>query len=409
MKATLTLRLANNQPETRTMYTLFDGIAHTSLKPLTYTRPVAELRVGILTIREKWERRLGENCRIRTKDYLSSKFDGFEAGGSLGIAASVLPNNELVKAIKKLEVNQLLMYDGLVIAINELPETVVNMEEYLDGFEMIEYEGEVSVVKQPADIFRLNGAEISADYELIKGAVTPQEINGTNRTMGEQILIEEGAKVNCAVLNASGGPIYIAAGAEVMEGTVIRGPFAALPGSVCKLATKVYGPTTIGPYSKIGGEVNNCVFQGYSNKGHDGFLGNSVIGEWCNLGADTNSSNLKNNYGNVKVWSYQDKEMVDSGLQFHGLIMGDHSKCGINTMFNTGTIIGVNANIFGSGFPPKFIPSYSWGGADGIETYDLDKSFEVAAKVMERRNVQLTADDKAILSRIYDDSAEFRR
>ncbi|MBL4705069.1 MAG: GlmU family protein [Flavobacteriales bacterium] len=390
------------------MYTLFDGVGHVALKPLTHTKPVAELRVGILTIKEKWEKFLGDPCRIRTKDYLSSKFDGFDSTGTLGIAATALPTAELVRAIKKLEDKQLLMKDGMVVAINELPETVADLDEYLSDFEMIEFKEEISFLLQPGDIFRLNGQEIISDFQLIKDGITPQDIDSSNHTMGDQILVEEGAKLQLCTLNASTGPIFIAAGAEIMEGSMIRGPFAALPGAVTKMGTKIYGPTTLGPEVKVGGEVNNCVFQGYSNKGHDGFLGNSVIGEWCNIGADTNSSNLKNNYGNVKVWNYTEEEEVDSGLQFHGLIMADHAKCGINTMFNTGTVIGVNANVFGAGFPPKFIPSYSWGGADGFKTYDLEKSFEVAAMVMERRSVEFNAEDEAILTRVFEDSKKFR-
>jgi len=390
------------------MYTLFDGIGHEALKPLTYTRPVAELRIGILTIKEKWEKHLGDPCRIRTKDYLGSKFDGFEAGGTLGIAATALPTPALVKSIKKLEDKQLLMKDGAVIAINELPETIADLDEYLADFQMIEFDGEVSFLINPSDIFRLNGQEIESDFQLIKDSITPSDIHSSNQSIGEQILIEEGAKVQFATLNASEGPIYIEAGAEIMEGSLIRGPFVALAGSVCKLGTKVYGPTTLGPHVKVGGEVTNCVFQGYSNKGHDGFLGNSVVGEWCNIGADSNSSNLKNNYGNVKVWSYVEEDEVDSGLQFHGLIMGDHSKCGINTMFNTGTIIGVNANVFGGGFPAKFIPSFSWGGADGFQTYDLTKAIEVGKTVMDRRSVEMNADDEAILTHVFEESKRYR-
>ncbi|MFT7612399.1 MAG: UDP-N-acetylglucosamine diphosphorylase/glucosamine-1-phosphate N-acetyltransferase [Parvicellaceae bacterium] len=390
------------------MYTLFDGIGHEALKPLTYTRPVADLRIGILTIKEKWEKHLGDPCRVRTKDYLRSKFDGFEAGGTLGIAATALPTAALVKAIKKLEDKQLLMKDGAVVAINELPESIADLDEYLADFEMIEFEEEISFLINPSDIFRLNGQEIEADFQLIKDSITPQDIHPSNQFIGEQILIEEGAKVQFSMLNASDGPIFIEAGAEIMEGTLIRGPFVALEGSVCKMGAKIYGPTTLGPYVKVGGEINNCVFQGYSNKGHDGFLGNSVVGEWCNIGADTNSSNLKNNYGNIKVWSYVEEDEVDSGLQFHGLIMGDHSKCGINTMFNTGTIIGVNANVFGGGFPAKFIPSFVWGGADGFQTYDLKKAIEVGKIVMERRSVELNADDEAILTQVFEDSKRHR-
>jgi len=390
------------------MYTLFDGLGHVSLKPLTYTRPVAELRVGILTIKEKWEKFLEDECNVRTKDYLSDKFEGYNGADSLGIAATVLPTKELVRAIKKLEINQLLIKEGMVLAINALPEASVDFNTYLEGFEMIEYEENVSFLVNPADIFGLNGQEIESDLNLISPNASFQDISSGNQTTGDQIYVEAGAIVNGCYLNSSEGPIYISSEAEIMEGSMIRGPFAALPGSVCKMGTKIYGATTLGPHSKVGGELNNVVFQGYSNKGHDGFLGNSVIGMWCNLGADTNTSNLKNNYSNVRVWSYYEEDNVDLGITFHGMIMGDHSKCGINTMINTGTVVGVNANVYGGNFPPKFIPSYSWGGSAGFQTYDLDKSFEVATKVMARRNVGLDGQEKEILKRVYDDSKKFR-
>jgi len=390
------------------MYTLFDGLGHVSLKPLTYTRPVAELRVGILTIKEKWEKFLEDECNVRTKDYLSDKFEGYNGADSLGIAATVLPAKELVRAIKKLEINQLLIKEGMVLAINALPEASVDFNTYLEGFEMIEYEENVSFLVNPADIFGLNGQEIESDLNLISPNASFQDISSGNQTTGDQIYVEAGAIVNGCYLNSSEGPIYISSEAEIMEGSMIRGPFAALPGSVCKMGTKIYGATTLGPHSKVGGELNNVVFQGYSNKGHDGFLGNSVIGMWCNLGADTNTSNLKNNYSNVRVWSYYEEDNVDLGITFHGMIMGDHSKCGINTMINTGTVVGVNANVYGGNFPPKFIPSYSWGGSAGFQTYDLDKSFEVATKVMARRNVGLDGQEKEKLKRVYDDSKKFR-
>jgi len=390
------------------MYTLFDGLGHVSLKPLTYTRPVAELRVGILTIKEKWERFLEEPCNIRTKDYLSDKFKGHEGGDTLGISATVLPTKELVRAIKKLETNQLLIKDGMVLAINALPESSIDFNSYLEGFETIDYEDNVSFLVNPADIFVLNGQEIERDLKLISASSSFQEVGTNNHTTGDQIYVEEGAVVSGCYLNSSEGPIYVASGAEIMEGSMIRGPFAALSGSVCKMGAKIYGATTLGPHSKVGGELNNVVFQGYSNKGHDGFIGNSVIGMWCNLGADTNTSNLKNNYSNVRVWNYYEEDNVDLGMIFHGMIMGDHSKCGINTMINTGTVIGVNANIFGGNFPPKFIPSYSWGGSGGFQTYDLDKSYEVAAKVMARRKIDLDTQEKEILKRVFDDSKKFR-
>lgn len=392
------------------MYTLFDGIGHVSLKPLTYTRPVAEIRVGIFSLREKWEKHLDDECRVRTKDYLTEKYNGNDLAGSLGIAATVLPNTKLVQAIKKLEINQLLIKDGTVIAINELPEVNVDFDQYLDGFEMIEYTDEISFLINPCDIFSLNGKELEADFRLLNvdNRKKNLDIEQNNQVIGDNVLVEDGAIVNACILNSSTGPIYIESGAEIMEGTIIRGPFAALKGSVCKVGTKVYGPTTLGPYSKIGGEVNNCVFQGYANKGHDGFLGNSVIGEWCNLGADTNSSNLKNNYSNIRVWSYGSEATVDTNLQFHGVIMGDHSKCGINTMFNTGTIVGVGANLFGGNFLPKFIPSFSWGGSEIIETYHFDKAMSVASIVMERRNLTLTDADQNILRQVFADSKKYR-
>ena len=225
----------------------------------------------------------------------------------------------------------------------------------------------------------------------------------------ENIFIEEGAKLNFCTLNASSGPIYIGKNAEIMEGCVVRGALAMCENSVLKLSAKIYGATTLGPYCKVGGEVNNSVLMGYSNKGHDGFLGNSVLGEWCNIGADSNNSNLKNNYAQVRLWSYETENFAKTGLQFCGLMMGDHSKCGINTMFNTGTVVGVNANIFGSGFPRNFVPSYSWGGASGFTTYLTKKAFEVAKVVMARRNVEFTAQDEAILTQVFEDTKKWRK
>ena len=260
------------------MYTLFDGLGHVSLKPLTYTRPVAELRVGILTIKEKWEKFLEDECNVRTKDYLSDKFEGYNGADSLGIAATVLPAKELVRAIKKLEINQLLIKEGMVLAINALPEASVDFNTYLEGFEMIEYEENVSFLVNPADIFGLNGQEIESDLNLISPNASFQDISSGNQTTGDQIYVEAGAIVNGCYLNSSEGPIYISSEAEIMEGSMIRGPFAALPGSVCKMGTKIYGATTLGPHSKVGGELNNVVFQGYSNKGHDGFLVGGGVG-----------------------------------------------------------------------------------------------------------------------------------
>lgn len=381
------------------MYTLFDGSAHKSLQPLTLTKPVAHLRVGIFTILEKWERYLEQSVSVRTKDYLTQKFKGNSKFGGIGVSANVLPTSDLVDVIKNLENKQLLTYKGKLIAINPLPKADENLDAYLKDFTKVEYDTEVSSIEYPWDIFRKNDAEIRADFEFIKKEKKRSKQSGISNTLinEKDIFIEEGAKVNGAFLNASEGPIYIAKDAEVMEGCLVRGPFALCEHGGLKMGAKIYGATTVGPYCKVGGELNNVVMQAYSNKGHDGFLGNSVIGEWCNLGADTNCSNLKNNYGSVKVYSYAEGKAIDTGLQFCGLIMGDHSKSGINTMFNTGTVVGVSANIFGADFPPKHILSFSWGD----EKFKLEKAFEVAQRMMSRRNVSFTNDDKKIFEELY--------
>jgi UDP-N-acetylglucosamine diphosphorylase/glucosamine-1-phosphate N-acetyltransferase len=264
-------------------------------------------------------------------------------------------------------------------------------------------------VLKPWDIFSKNGQAIKDDYELVTKGRKSQPLSATNQVLGDQVFVEEGAKVECAILNSTTGPIYIGKDAEIMEGSVVRGPLAMCDHSVLKLSTKIYGPTTVGPYSKVGGEVNNSVIFACSNKGHDGFLGNSVLGEWCNIGADSNNSNLKNNYAEVKLWNYTQERFVNTGLQFCGLIMGDHSKCGINTMFNTGTVVGVNANIFGSGFPRNFVPSFSWGGAAGFTTYKLRDAFDVAARVFERRGMVFNEMEQEILTKVFELTEKYRK
>jgi len=289
-----------------------------------------------------------------------------------------------------------------------LPINSKNIEEALSEYKMVETKAEFLQVENVWDLFRLNDQAIRADIELIKAAKTFVTPSPTNQILGNDIYIEEGAKVECAILNTTTGPIYIAKGAEVMEGSILRGPIAICENGVVKMGAKIYGATTIGPYSKVGGEVNNCMIQGYSNKGHDGFLGNAVLGEWCNLGADTNNSNLKNNYQSVDLYNYPEAKYLDTGLQFCGLVMGDHSKSAINTMFNTGTVVGVSANIYGADFPSKFIPSYSWGGRKPLE-YKFDKAMDTAKRVMERRNISLTEEDLNILEYVYKESQKFRK
>lgn len=388
-------------------YILFDGPFRNNLLPFTYTRPVADIRVGILTIREKWESYLGQVITTVTEDYLSDKFPMVEMETNIMINASYLPNAELVAMIQVLEEHQAIFHNEQVIAFFSKEQQEI---ESFNDFEAIEYHGDCITIENNWDIFAKNDTAIQDDFELLTDNRKSQPIPSTvNVINAENIFIEPGAQLNFVTLNASSGPIYIGRDTEIMEGSIIRGPFALCDHAVVKMGAKIYGPTTIGPHCRVGGEVNNSVMFAYSNKGHDGFLGNSVLGEWCNLGADTNNSNLKNNYAEVRLWDYNTEGFAKTGLQFCGLMMGDHSKCGINTMFNTGTVVGVSANIFGSGFPRNFIPSFSWGGSSGFITYKTDKAFEVAQVVMARRHVAFTSQDADILQHVFELSAKYRK
>ncbi|MEZ5084174.1 MAG: putative sugar nucleotidyl transferase [Bacteroidales bacterium] len=339
-------------------YILFDDITRNNLLPLTFLKPVAEIRIGILTIREKWEILLGVKTSTLTEEYLSNKYPIIKEENNILINGSVCPSEALVKEINKLKPNQTLVTDEIIIALNISEKDLDDSGDMdLSGIDEVMSKAEFYTINNSWDIFKLNGLAIKNDFELLTKGRKSEPLSKTNRVVGrENIFVEKGATVEFAILNASTGPIYIGKDAEIMENTVIRGPFALCNNGVVKMAAKIYGPTTIGPFSKVGGEINNSVIFGYSNKAHDGYLGNSVIGEWCNLGADTNNSNLKNSYDNVKLWSYPQQTFIDTGLQFCGLIMGDHSKTGINTMFNTGTVVGINANVFGPGFQLKLCP-----------------------------------------------------
>jgi UDP-N-acetylglucosamine diphosphorylase/glucosamine-1-phosphate N-acetyltransferase len=387
-------------------YIIFDGTVRNALLPFTFTRPVADIRVGILTIREKWEKQLGYTTTTITEDYLSEKYPMVEMEENVMINASFLPNNILVEMVKNLEENQAIFFQDEVIAFYSKE----NQEEVnFDTYEIIEFNEDCIRIEHTWDIFAKNDIAIREDFELITEGRNSQPIpKSVNVLSPENIFVEEGASLEFVTLNASTGPIYIGKNAEIMEGSVIRGPFALCESGRVKLASKVYGATTVGPHSVIGGEVNNSVLMGYSNKGHDGFLGNSVLGEWCNIGADSNNSNLKNNYEEVKLWSYETENFAKTGLQFCGLMMGDHSKCGINTMFNTGTVVGVSANIFGSGFPRNFVPSFSWGGSSGFTTYLTNKAFQTAKIVMARRNVDFTEEDAKILEHVFEETKKYR-
>jgi UDP-N-acetylglucosamine diphosphorylase/glucosamine-1-phosphate N-acetyltransferase len=387
-------------------YILFDGDVRKSLLPFTFTKPVADIRVGILTIREKWEMHLGLTTTTVTEEYLEEKYPMVELEENILINASFCPTKSLVEKVKNLSKNEAIFKGEDVIAFF----TSDSQEEVnFDDYTQIEFDEEIIQIKNTWDIFSLNDKAIQQDFDLITEDRTSQPIpEGTRFLNKENIFIEEGAEITFATLNATNGPIYVGKDAVIMEGCLVRGPFAMCEHSVLKMGSKIYGATTLGPYCKVGGEVSNSVLFGYSSKGHEGYLGNSVLGEWCNLGADTNNSNLKNNYVEVKLWDYETGRFAKTGLQFCGLMMGDHSKCGINTMFNTGTVIGVSVNIFGSGFPRNFVPSFSWGGASGFTEYKTDKVFEVANIVMKRKNIVFDEVEQRILENVFEQTKKYR-
>lgn len=382
--------------------------------PFTFTRPVADIRLGILTIREKWEKLLNKRSFSLTEEYLYGKFPASpDSSPAVYVNGSFLPDENLIAAINKLGALQSLIVDGSLIAFKSEKHHLnyENFEAIAKGFGAVEYKEKLTSVHNLWDIFAMNGEALKSDFELLTKGRKSQKLSDTNKLIGaaENLFIEEGAIVEACVLNTSTGVIYIGKDAEIMENCAVRGPFALCEHAALKMSTKVYGATTLGPHCKAGGELNNVIFFGYSNKAHDGFLGNSVIGEWCNLGADTNNSNLKNNYGSVEVFNYREGKAVDTGLTFCGLMMGDHSKSGINTMFNTGTVVGVSANVFGADFPPKFIPSFSWGGNRWLLTFSLEKSFEVAERVMQRRGIRLEEADRKILQTVFDREEKYRK
>ena len=384
-------------------YVLFDGQHHNKLKPLTLTRPVADLRVGIFKIHEKWSLHMSEEVGVRTKDYLASKFNSFDNEVTVGISAALLPNKEICEAILDMDDKTLMMKDGKLLAIKPLPNQDDKLEAELATYRVVKFTEDIDILERPMDLFLQNETQISTDLNFLEtDNLNTKDFGNGNLIIGNQVFIEKGAKINGATLNSNNGPIYIQKNTEIMEGANIRGPFVLMEGSSIKMGAKVYGPTSIGPHCKIGGEVSNVVFQGYANKAHDGFAGNSVIGYWCNLGADTNTSNLKNNYGEVSSYSYETLSMENTNTMYCGLVMGDHSKSSINTMFNTGSVVGAFVNVFDSGFPPNFIPSFSWGGKSGFVPYEFSKAIEVAKTVMSRRGIQLDDDTLKIYKSVFD-------
>ncbi len=387
-------------------YILFDGTVRNNLLPFTFTRPVADIRVGIMTIREKWEKYLGSTTTTITEDYLSEKYPMVEMEENVLINSSYLPNDPLIGLIKSLKENQAIFQGEEVIAFYA-QETQEEVD--FSTYEPIEFEDEVIRIVNTWDIFSKNKEAIEADFEFLTKGRKSAPISKTNHLINaDNIFLEEGASVEFSILNATDGPIYIGKNAQIWEGSLIRGALALCNNAVLKMGAKVYGATTIGPHGKVCGEISNSVIFGYSSKGHEGYLGNAVLGEWCNIGADSNNSNLKNNYAKVRLWNYASERFEQTGLQFCGLMMGDHSKTAINTMFNTGSVIGVNCNIYVPGFPRNFVPSFSWGGASGFSSYQPKKAFEAAKVMMARRGVEFDDKEARILEHVFELTQKWR-
>lgn len=393
---------------------LFDTDARNHLLPLTATRPMGELRVGILTLREKWERRLRGAASYITQEYLQEKYPIHIEDENLIINGGVLPTTALCNRIQNLELNEALLANGELIAarLNEAQFESLIEEEELDELQGQELDPSIALaqITNLWQLTQLNGQALVEDFELLTKGRNSKAASASNQIIGplENLFLEDGVAMECCTLNLTAGPIYIGSNTEVMEGSMLRGPIAIGPDSIVKMGAKIYGPSSFGPGCRVGGEVTRSIFFANSNKAHDGYLGDSVLGEWCNLGADTNNSNLKNNYSEVKLWDYETERFEKTGQQFVGLIMGDHSKCAINMMFNTGTVVGAFANVYGAGFPRNFIPDFSWGGPDGYRTYKFAEACETASIVMARRGATFTDLEKAILYHIYDRTARFR-
>ncbi len=392
---------------------LFDDQAWGGLLPLTWLRPVAELRIGAMTLRERWERLLGGRATPLTQDYLADEFPLHIGEDNYFVNACLLPTPALLVEINNLKHGEALTQGDDLLAARldrSAIEGLSGASGELDTLPGFEFEEDITLLRRPYDLFVHNARVIAEDVEVLCTGRTSAPLSGTNTVIGEHpVFLEKGVSCEAVVFNTTEGPVYIGKDAQVMEGCLLRGPIVVGEGAVVKMGAKVYGGTTIGPYSKAGGEINNVVFQGNCNKGHDGYLGNAVIGQWCNLGADTNASNLKNNYAETRAWHYEKERFEPTGLQFCGLVMGDHAKCGINTMFNTATVVGVGANVFGDGFPRAFLPDFSWGGASGLSTYQFEKMIETVERVYARRGLTLSRAAQASLKACFDLTAKHRR
>ena len=392
-------------------FILFEGAVRFRFLPFTHTRPLADIRCGILTMRERWELLLGETTATLTEAYLQPAFPFKSGKDNIYINGAVFANNDIVNAVRNLQPEEALLQDNILIAFRTVQtlQHGMELETARQSARIVNYTSFFQQLQQVWDIFKNNEQAIKEDFVLLTKGRLSQELPAYVTALNKNnIFIEPGARIYPCIINADSGPVYIGKDAEIMDGCIIRGAFALGEHAVLKMGAKVYGGTTIGPGCKAGGEISNAVFFANSNKGHDGFLGNAIIGEWCNLGADTNCSNLKNNYDEIKIGDEHEHKSVKTGLQFCGLIMGDHSKCGINTMFNTGTVAGVSCNIYGGGFPEKFIPSFSWGGSEGMVAYNLDKAMDTANRMMMRRNKQLSQAEKSVLLHVFNQTEKQR-
>jgi len=396
------------------MITLFDGPEHDALLPLTFTRPVCETLIGIGTIRQKWARLSNSEVQVMARDYLRELFPIASITGDLLINGSLLPDRDLLDFLMTLPPGRVIYHQGVLLAVSGADFSNFSPKNELlnsEKFESISLPGNIPIVKinQVWDFYLLNSQVLEFDFDLMTRGRESVPIDASNRLIGDRIFMEAGASVSASTINSTSGPVYLAAGAEIQEGALIRGGLYLGAGATIKMGAKLYGASSFGSSCKIGGEVTNSIIHDNSNKAHDGYLGNSIIGSWCNFGADTNSSNLKNNYGEISIHTHPEGSKIDTGQQFLGMIMGDHSKCGINTMFNTGTTVGVSCNIFGTGFPPTFIPSFSWGGADHLESYRIDKAIETARRVMSRRHLVLSTEEESLMRYIYFWTAKYRQ
>ncbi|MGE5107207.1 MAG: putative sugar nucleotidyl transferase [Sphingobacteriales bacterium] len=382
---------------------LFDTADRNLLYPFTQTRPIADIRIGIFTIREFWENYFNQKSYTVTEKYLQHKFPAPALNQVLLINSALIPTDEFLIKINSLQIEEAIIQDEIVLAArtdkyDDWSIDTINKKK----FSLIKSLSEpVTILKYPWQIFQWNDTAIRLDFSVITKGRASASISLSNKLISPgNIFIEEGAKIEYSTLNGSTGPIYIGKNCEVMEGCMIRGPFTMLDGSVLKMGAKIYGATTLGPCCVAGGEIKNSVLFGYSNKAHDGYLGDSVIGEWCNLGAGTSNSNLKNTAGVVNVWNNAANEYLPVGIKC-GLIMGDYSRSAINTSFNTGTITGVCSNIFGDGLLPKYIPDFSWG-ATNTKRYELEKAFADIHNWKQLKNQSLSNNDKNVLKHIFE-------